>query len=138
MIKCISVLHPEIEIQISQLMFKTAGGWECGQPGCGYVANKWSLRNHIESKHISIGGIQCDQCSKSAQLAMLWQCIWKEIIHFENKLTTLTIFCVKYSLYFSSGSRNWEPDFPTYDQNWKWMALWPTWMWLCKKFQSLC
>ena len=64
MIKCISVLHPEIEIQISQLMFKTAGGWECGQPGCGYVANKWSLRNHIESKHISIGGIQCDQCSK--------------------------------------------------------------------------
>ena len=45
-------------------MFKTEGGWQCGQPGCGYVANKWSLRNHVESKHISIGGVQCDQCSK--------------------------------------------------------------------------
>ena len=61
---CILVLHAEIENQISQLMIRTDRGWQCGQPGCDYVANKWSLRNHIESKHIDIGGIQCDHCSK--------------------------------------------------------------------------
>ena len=61
---CILVLHAEIENQISQLMIRTDRGWQCGQPGCDYVANKWSLRNHIESKHIDIGGIQCDRCSK--------------------------------------------------------------------------
>ena len=61
----ILVVNPDIENQISQLMIKTEGGWQCGQVECDYVSNqKCNLRNHIESKHVDIGGIQCNYCPK--------------------------------------------------------------------------
>ena len=59
------VLHLDIESQISHLMIRTNKGWQCGQVECDYESiNKFHLRNHIESKHVDIGGIQCNFCPK--------------------------------------------------------------------------
>ena len=52
-----------IETEINSLMEKTATGWSCRR--CDYVTkNKQNLVNHIESKHVNIGGAPCEYCDK--------------------------------------------------------------------------
>ena len=53
----------DIESQIVSLMVRSDRGWECAE--CGYsTTNKQGLVNHIESKHVNIGGAQCPHCHK--------------------------------------------------------------------------
>ena len=58
-------IDPEAEAQIMELMLKTPTDWVCGHLQCDYSAvKKQDLRRHIESKHVDIGGVQCDHCDE--------------------------------------------------------------------------
>ena len=58
-------IDPEAEAQIMELMLKTPTDWVCGHLQCDYSAvKKQDLRRHIESKHVDIGGVQCDHCDQ--------------------------------------------------------------------------
>ena len=57
------VVSSDIEDRILEFMVQTDRGWECTK--CQYSTfNRKGLMNHIESKHVNIGGVSCPHCPK--------------------------------------------------------------------------
>ncbi len=57
------MVSSDIEDRILEFMVQTDRGWECRT--CQYsTTNRKGLMNHIESKHVNIGGVSCPHCPK--------------------------------------------------------------------------
>ena len=57
------VVSSDIEDRILEFMVQTDRGWECSK--CHYSTfNRKGLMNHIESKHVNIGGVSCSHCPR--------------------------------------------------------------------------
>ena len=48
--------------EILQKMRKTEGGWSCCE--CNFMSSKSRVWEHVESKHMNLGGYTCDLCHK--------------------------------------------------------------------------
>ena len=52
----------DVDSEINQKMFKDGSLWYCND--CEYKGSKSHVYEHVEAKHVSHGGYQCQFCSK--------------------------------------------------------------------------